>query len=268
MKTLALATCFNYDASPEFWAEAAKAGFTDAEIDTHGAQTETDDIIAEAAAAYEALKAGGLKPSSLHLPFSHYWDVSQNDDAIREEVLCKQETIIRWMGEHGITYAVLHPSAEPIDDSDRPSRIAHSAESIARLGKTAAACGVIVAVEDLPRTCLGNCADELLKIIGDQDSVRICFDVNHLLKESHKDFVAKAGKYIVTTHLSDYDFADECHWMPGEGDIDWKELHELLNGVGYEGRWLFELTASKCAPSLGRSVTAKELADRFFEVIG
>ena len=266
-KRLALATCYNYDGTPEFWADAAKAGFTDAEIDTHGVNTAVKDILDEASKAYDALKAGGLTPSSLHLPFSHYWDVSQNDDAIRNEVIGKHTEIIRWMGEHGVTYAILHPSAEPITDEDRPSRMAHAVDSIAKLGKVAAECGVIIAVEDLPRTCLGNCADEVLTLIGDQDSVRVCFDVNHLLKESHKDFVAKVGKYIVTTHLSDYDFVDERHWLPGEGDINWKELRELLEGVGYDNRWLFEITADKCAPAFGRAVTAKEVADRFYEVI-
>lgn len=267
MKKLALATCFNYNATSEFWANAANAGFTDAEIDTQGAVTDPHEIIAQSELVMKELKMGGLAPTSVHLPFSPYWDISQKDAAFREEVLAKLETILAWMGSEGIPIAVLHPSYEPIDPIDRPVRLAIAAESVARLGNAAAKHGVMIALENLPRTCLGNSADEMLVLIGNQDSVRICFDVNHLLKETHREFVEKTGNYIITTHLSDYDFTDERHWAPGEGRIDWAELRKLLEGVHYGGRWLFEVGAENCCPSLGRAITAKELANRFYDAI-
>lgn len=263
---LALATCFYPESSPEIWKTAAAAGFTDAEIDTNNNLT-TAEILANSQKIYDDLKAGGLAPTSLHLPFGNQWDISSADDAVRAYALTEMNKFIAWAGEHQIPYVILHPSYEPIADTDRPTRMKNAVASIARMGAVAKECGVIVAVENLPRTCLGNCADDMIELLGENEAVGICFDVNHLLKESHKDFVAKTGKYIVTTHLSDYDFVDEKHWMPGEGDIDWKELKELLDGVGYEGRYLFELGAARALPSRERTITAKELADRFAEVI-
>ena len=121
--------------------------------------------------------------------------------------------------------------------------------------------GIRIAVEDLPRSCLGNCADELLFLTDYGRHAGICFDVNHLLKESHKEFVEKVGPYIITTHLSDYDRLDEKHW-PGDGCIDWKELKALLDAAGYQGRYLFEL-GENASPLLGRAFTPKELAERF-----
>ena len=77
--------------------------------------------------------------------------------------------------------------------------------------------------------------------------------------------VQKAGEYLITTHLSDYDRRDERHWMPGDGCIDWKELIQLLDEKQYEGRYLFELNEAS-SPSLNRIFTPKELMDRFMEI--
>lgn len=265
-----IATCFysSVDSSPELWKTFAEAGVLDAEIDVNGKLT-AEEICANSAVYWNDLKAAGVAPTSIHLPFSRYWDVSTNDDAVRAEVLEGLKKIIRWAGEHEIGIAILHPSSEPIDETDRPSRMVHAVASIKELGEFAASCGVTVAVEDLPRTCLGNCADDMLQLIGNGSfvGVGICFDVNHLLKESHKDFVDKVGKYIITTHLSDYDRLDEKHWFPGDGCIDWKELKELLDGVNYKGRYLFELGCNN-SPSLGRPYTPAELIAQFTKLVG
>ena len=38
-----------------------------------------------------------------------------------------------------------------------------------------------------------------------------------------------------------YDFEDEKHWLPGEGDIQWDTLYKTLQEVGYDGVWMYEL---------------------------
>lgn len=55
------------------------------------------------------------------------------------------------------------------------------------------------------------------------------------------DFIHKVGKRIITTHVSDYDFVNERHWLCGEGDIDWEKLLKALNDVQYKGPWLYEI---------------------------
>lgn len=93
----------------------------------------------------------------------------------------------------------------------------------------------------------------------------ICLDVNHLLIESHKDFIEKVDPYIITTHLSDYDGIDERHWLVGEGCIDWVELIGLLRQQEYLGRFLFELN-EKSVPGTEQTLTLKELVSRFIKV--
>ena len=43
--------------------------------------------------------------------------------------------------------------------------------------------GQVIAVEDLPRTCLGRESSEMLELISVNDKLRVCFDTNHLLQK-------------------------------------------------------------------------------------
>ena len=63
--------------------------------------------------------------------------------------------------------------------------------------------------------------------------MKVCFDSNHLLQEQGDSFILAVGDKIVTTHISDYDFVNERHLLPGELDIDWEEYMDL--GSDYEG---------------------------------
>lgn len=263
---LGIATCFYPDSSVERWKTAAEGGFQDAEIDVNS-RLSAEEICAASQKIYDDLTAAGIAPTSFHLPFNNDWDISSEDDAIRAKALSGLYTLLSWCGQHSIGIAVLHPSYEPIDDAHRPARLAHAVESIRLLGEEGEKYGVRIAVEDLPRTCLGNCADEMLILTDNGKNAGICFDVNHLLRESHKDFIEKVGPYIITTHLSDYDRVDERHWFPGDGCIDWKEFYALMQKYDYSGRYLFEL-GEKASPSLGRPFTPKELSAQFKKLIG
>ena len=47
---------------------------------------------------------------------------------------------------------------------------------------------------------------------------------------------------LVTVHVSDFDYVNERHWLPGEGKIDWVSMIDALDEVGYEGTFLYELS--------------------------
>ena len=185
----------------------------------------------------------GIRLWSLHLPFFPFSEIdpSSLDADIRKNTLAFFKELIRRGSEAGIDKYIVHPSGEPIDDSDRPERLKYSMESLDQLAEIADAYGAVIAVEDLPRTCLGNTSDEILQLISANDKLQVCFDVNHLLTEDNCDFVKKVGSKIVTLHISDYDFVDEKHWLPGEGDIDWCKLFNALCDIDYSGVWLYEL---------------------------
>ena len=102
-------------------------------------------------------------------------------------------------------------------------------------------CGAVIAVEDLPRTCLGNTSDDIRKLISVNDKLRVCFDTNHLLEEDNIEFMKKLADKIITLHISDYDFLNERHWLPGEGKLDWAAMFSTLKEIGYNGVWMYEI---------------------------
>lgn len=189
-----------------------------------------------------AAKCNDVKIWSLHLPFgAGYYDISCAEADKRQNAVQKYSTLIGYASEIGAEIAVLHPSFEPIDDCCREERLKLSTDSLYLLSKVAKEYGIKIAVENLPRTCLGRTSDEILRLISADNSLGVCFDVNHLLAQSHKDFVSAVGNKIITLHVSDYDFVDERHWLPGTGKIDWKELIDLLKGIGYNGPFMNEV---------------------------
>ncbi len=56
---------------------------------------------------------------------------------------------------------------------------------------------------------------------------------------------------IITTHISDYDFIDEKHWLPGEGKVDWEAMISKFEEIGYKGVWMYEV-GLKCPRTLER----------------
>lgn len=181
---------------------------------------------------------------SLHLPYMPFEtiDISSVDETVRNGTLEIFEDIIDRACEIGIDKFVVHPSGEPIAESERAERMKRSMLSLDRLAQKAAEYGAVIAVEDLPRTCLGRNSEEILQLISANDKLRVCFDVNHLLGEDTCVFAERLGKKIITTHISDYDFVDEKHWMPGEGDIEWQNLLSTLQKIGYNGAWMYEVS--------------------------
>ncbi|MBO7304794.1 MAG: sugar phosphate isomerase/epimerase [Clostridia bacterium] len=187
-------------------------------------------------------KEYGVKLWSYHLPFMPFEKIDISRPDLADFSVDYISELIRRAGSVGIKIFVIHPSGEPIEDSDRPTRMECSKKSLVKLAAVAREYGATIAVENLPRTCLGKNSQEILELVSADPDLRVCFDTNHLLGESHESFLKNVGgELIVTTHISDYDFVDEKHFMPGEGRIDWQKFLSDLIASGYKGIWLYEL---------------------------
>ena len=183
----------------------------------------------------------GVKLYSFHLPF---WPFNEIDISSKE--LCDKSVeyfaeFIKKGSEIGIDKYIIHPSGEPIKESDRKERMICAKKSLDTLARIAKEYGAVICVENLPRTCLGRDSDDIIELLSANDDLRACFDTNHLLSEKASDFVKRVGDKIVTAHISDYDFKNERHWLPGEGDTDWCEMLELFKSINYSGHWLYEI---------------------------
>lgn len=185
----------------------------------------------------------GIELWSFHLPFEPFEtiNISILDNDIRKTAVKKQSELIKVAAELGCKCAVIHPSGEPIKDEVREECMKVSKDCLNTLGELSQTLGITLCVEDLPRTCLGRNSTEILDLISAHPSLRVCFDTNHLLGEKIEDFVKNVGNKIATVHISDYDFKNERHWLPGEGDINWMSLMTELNNIGYNGPLMHEL---------------------------
>jgi len=174
------------------------------------------------------------------MPFDKI-DISSLHKELRNNAMKLYTEMIERYADIGVDKFIVHPSGEPIDASDREERMKRSMEMLDSIAELAARHGAVAAVEDLPRTCLGNNSDEIGKLISANDKLRVCFDTNHLLNEDNVRFIEKLADKIVTLHVSDYDRIDEKHWLPGEGVVDWKALYSSLKAHDYSGIWLYEI---------------------------
>jgi sugar phosphate isomerase/epimerase len=207
----------------------------------------------------EKIDSAGLQVWSIHLPFSRTLDISVLDDSVREKNVRFIAQMIQLSAIFKPSRLVLHPSSEPVADSIREQRIANCIQSVGILREYSKETGAQLCMENLPRTCLGNTPEELLRIIDAYPEVGICFDTNHYFQGTPLHFVEVAGNRIGTVHISDYDGINECHWIPGDGNIRWGELVHHIRKAGYTGVFMYETTKDR----ENSAVSPKRLADSF-----
>lgn len=201
----------------------------------------------------------GVELWSLHLPFSGILDISSTDDEARAVAMYTNRTLIEVAGKMGVKVAVLHPSSEPIDDGERAERIRRSREAIIELNRVCNAVGVRLAVENLPRTCLCNRSEEMIELLRGTGA-GVVFDTNHSLVEGNVSFLSNlidSDLEILSLHISDYDFVDERHRLPGDGINDWTGLLAQLERCGYGGPLMYEVP---CKPKDRDIISVEQLA--------
>ena len=247
MNQLGLTSKFFVKSSPEVWRDAQNAGFETAEL-VFPSDMSIKPMFEEAAKRRSDIRSSGLHILSAHTPFGPMTDPSSANTAQRRLAMETEKKVLDQISDWGIGIAVLHASFEPIGEDERASRMEIARDAIAELGEYARKRGITLAVEVLPRTCLGNCSDEILYLTDHGKLASINLDFNHLLKETHAAFIEATAPWIVTTHISDYDFVDEKHWMPGMGKIDWKNVISCIREHGYNGQFMFETYEQRAVP--------------------
>jgi len=205
---------------------------------------------AKCAEIRENARKAGVELWSVHIPYGKAWDISVTDAAGHAKVMKSMREAIELCALLAPKKAIIHASAEPIRDSDRRRRLEVCRKALAELTPGFSKIHVQLALEDLPRTCLGNTSDEILWLINGIGGLGVCFDTNHLLKETPEQFVRKVGPHIVTLHVADYDGKDERHWMAGEGIVNWPVVIRELQTAGYSGPWLYETGKHKSGAKL------------------
>jgi hypothetical protein len=230
-------------AGPKQFSDWKKAGMEVVELGVKRA--EPREAMAWAKTTRAWADAAGVEIWSIHLPYARDLDISDANEAQRQKTVLELGELIRSYKELGMKKMVIHGSYEitkPIPVEDRKIRIAASRKSLAELAPVAESIHAQLALEGLPRACLGNTSKEVLELLAGLDSVGVCLDTNHMLTETTDHFAKEVGKRIVTLHVSDYDGIDERHWLPqpGKGVNNFPAIIRNLLEAGYPGPFLFE----------------------------
>ena len=180
-----------------------------------------------------------VKLWSFHVPFSGYFDPSSLDEKQAEYAMEDFKRLMKNASVSDVKYIVIHPSEEITTVEGRDKRMENAKRRLSELADYADTLGLTIAVETLPRLCLGNSTDEMEELVSANDKLRICFDVNHIKLGTQKEFLERLGDKIVTLHISDYNIPDN-HLLPFEGKIDWKEFIISLDEANYNGVFMYE----------------------------
>jgi len=185
----------------------------------------------------------GFITRTCHLPFPEGYDLSVTDEEVRKQAVENQKEIVEIAMELNPEVLVMHNSRGVVEESERPARRAALVKSLKEFAPWCKERGLKIALENLIPGSLLMSSDDLVGVIEEvnMDNIGICFDVNHLFAEPHYDFIKKAGKHIITMHISDNDGIWERHFEPGDGVLDWHLIFSEMDKLGYDGTMICEL---------------------------
>lgn len=189
-------------------------------------------------ARLQYIKDSGLELNGVHLPYGGSRDIANFDDAVRNEAIKQHLEMIQAADAYAPRCYIIHGSWEPVLDNQREEGLRRMTEALNYMQKQTK---TPIAVESLPRTCLLNTAAEMVKAAAMLDKPYFCLDVNHFLQEKTETVIPKIAKWVITTHISDHDYENERHWLPGKGKIDWMNVIAELDKAGYKGVWNYEV---------------------------
>lgn len=226
-----------------------------------------EESAADCLRAAERIQAAGLRVWSIHLPFGRRVDPAEPDEGRRIQNMARVRSVVDGTAAVGAAVYVIHGSAEPVaQGAARTQALEAAARSLWELTEYMEPLGLTLALENLPRSCIGRTAAEIEFLLERAPGLKLCLDTNHftplrpdvrlralqracpavrrrLNPEPVGDVVAYARRLaakIVTVHLSDYDGIDECHWHPGQGIVDFGGIHQALTDAGFSAPLIFE----------------------------
>lgn len=257
---LSISTCAYWSIEPAIFEGCANAGIQAMELSLPSEMYDTIPWQEVRRLSAET----GVEVRSIHLPFYPYAirDLASLDEQVRKGTVTAHKELLSRAGEIGTHIATVHPSIAPLAAEQRAEHMKRAQESLAELAEHAAACGTTLGVENLSSNeALGNCIEDMRAILAVDDRLRLTFDVNHMLRHTHAEYLRALGQYVVNIHISDFDFVAERHWFPYEGKIDWVELVTLLEEAGYEGPLQYEVPANN--PIRSRPLTFADYRENY-----
>ena len=165
--------------------EAYDAGITYVENSLFDSRASVEEAVHNGAEIYDACKSANLTPWSVHLPSGPIWYIDVLDEETRRGAIENLTPVMRMAAAWEAKVLVVHGCGFA---SDKQEELEASVDACRRSLRELSlrAQGMSVAVENLQRTPLEHSA-QVKRFSG--DCAGLCFDVNHLLHQSHEEFL-------------------------------------------------------------------------------
>ncbi len=242
---------------PEFYDNlliAKECGFDYVEVGISGpyfASLLSTEILDE---IVDKILKSGIKVT-LHMPFGKPWnDLATQWDNDRLEIVKFYGKIMDKFKPCKPLAFVFHPGGQEYNENNKEKVLSNFYTSVEELTKLTDA---KICIENMVRSNICETVDQMLALLENAPSAYCVLDVNHLLHDKTDDAILRIGKKLKHLHISDYDFIDERHMMPGDGKIDWMKVLACLDEIGYDGIFNYEISAKKYG------YTIKDIKDNY-----
>lgn len=185
----------------------------------------------------------GLEPVSIHAPFGGALDLADPNPNHRHSAVGAILTAATALRRLGGRLVIVHPSDLERRHHDASARLADSAASLNLLARNLADMEMTLVVESpLPHLVAGH-PDEFAWLLAEVDpTVKVCLDTGHTaLGRGWRRFVEVSAARLTHVHAHDNHGHGDDHLPPGDGAIDWMDVVQTLDDVGFEGWIMLEL---------------------------
>ncbi len=200
--------------------------------------------------AAERIRELGMEAYSFHAPFAPEIDIASSDDAQRAASVAEIFKAAEAAALLHVHYFVLHPGPEnpaPIVPEEQLPRMQHVIESLNRVARRCKELGIICVLENkLPHLLFGNTSDILWILDGlNGAEVGVCLDTGHaFLGGDMHGLVHKLSGHLRMIHAHDNNGANDNHFAPGDGKIDWERFLRDLIEVRFRGAFILEMAGN------------------------
>jgi sugar phosphate isomerase/epimerase len=191
----------------------------------------------------------GLTVSTMHAPYSPSLDPSHPEEARRNETLDELCGVARVLKSLGGQALVLHVGVNEFnlgDHEEKRRRLENVRKFLPPLLEVTRPLGLRLALENLLPHILGGELEVLTDLLKPfpPEQAGLCYDTSHAHLwggEAVYAMLERALPRLVATHLSDSGGKFDDHFVPGEGNIDWRRIRDLLSRGRYDGTVTLEV---------------------------
>ena len=204
----------------------------------------------------ELVRDCGLFFENVHAPFEHCNKIWSDDSGVRNDIKREYDSCISFCSRHNVPIVVVHISR----GDDAPEFNKYGLDLIKEMVEYAEDLNVVVAIE---HTRKSHYLDYIYSSI-ESPSLGFCYDSSHdfMCNPNPGAILRKWGHLLAATHLSDNDGISDKHWLPGEGNVDWKIVREHFPRDEYTGFFTLEVV-----PKTDAEEPARLFLKRAFESI-